>query len=124
VATWSQTRDDQAWRRIDVRDGAKGPLVVDIIKRRVASRTHRRQEGEEELLVVVRYRERDNHRVVKMDYYLSNAAPDTPLWQCAKVAKAEHRIEIYQSCNLHKTLFWQKIDPCVAKPHNKSRVSR
>ena len=34
-----------------------------------------------------------NHRVVKMDYYLSNAAPDTPLWQCAKVAKAEHRIE-------------------------------
>lgn len=93
VATWSQTRDDQAWRRIDVRDGAKGPLVVDIIKRRVASRTHRRQEGEEELLVVVRYRERDNHRVVKMDYSLSNAAPDTPLWQCAKVAKAEHRIE-------------------------------
>ena len=78
---------------MDVRDGAKGPLVVDIIKRRVASRTHRRQEGEEELLVVVRYRERDNHRVVKMDYYLSNAAPDTPLWQCAKVAKAEHRIE-------------------------------
>ena len=89
VATWSQTRDDQAWRRMDVRDGAKGPLVVEIIKRRVASRTHRRQEGEEELLVVVqRDRERDNHRVVKMDYYLSNAAPDTPLWQCAKVAKA------------------------------------
>jgi SRSO17 transposase len=93
VATWSQTRDAQAWRRIDVRDGAKGPLAVDIIKRRVVLRTHRRQEGEEELLVVVRYRERDNHRVVKRDYYLSNASPDTPLWQCAPVAKAEHRIE-------------------------------
>jgi SRSO17 transposase len=93
VATWSQTRDDQAWRRIDVRDGAKGPLVVDIIKRRVVSRTHRRQEGEEELLVIVRYRDRDNQRIVKMDYYLSNAAPDTPLWQRAQVAKAEHRIE-------------------------------
>ena len=34
------------------------------------------------------------------------------------------QVEIYQSCNLHKTLFWQKIDSCVAKPHNKSRVSR
>src|SRR6516162_3563823 len=65
VATWSQTRDDQAWRRMDVRDGAKGPLVVEIIKRRVVSRPHRRQEGEEELLVVVRSRERDNQRVVK-----------------------------------------------------------
>jgi hypothetical protein len=50
-----------------VRDGAQGPLVVDIIKRRGVSRTHRRQEGAEELLVVVRYRDRDNHRVVKMD---------------------------------------------------------
>ena len=34
------------------------------------------------------------------------------------------QLEIYQSCNLHKTLFWQKIDSCVAKPPNKSRVSR
>jgi len=30
---------------------------------------------------------------VKVDYYLSNAAPETPLWQFARVAKAEHRIE-------------------------------
>jgi len=33
-------------------------------------------------------------------------------------------LEIYQSCNLHKTLFWENIDSCVAKPPNKSRVSR
>jgi len=93
VATWSQALDEQAWRRIDVRDGAKGPLVVDSVKRRVVSRTHRRQQGDEELMVVVRYRERDNNRIVKVDYYLSNAAPETPLGQCAQVAKAEHRIE-------------------------------
>ena len=28
VAAWSQALEDTAWRRIDVRDGAKGPLVV------------------------------------------------------------------------------------------------
>jgi len=43
--------------------------------------------------VVVRYRERDQQQVVKVDYYLSNAAPETPLWEFAQVTKAEHRIE-------------------------------
>jgi len=45
------------------------------------------------LLVVIRYRDRDNQQVVKVDYYLSNAVPETPLWEFARVAKAEHRIE-------------------------------
>jgi len=50
--------------------------------------------------------------------------PEPSLAELARVIKAGTCIEIYQSCNLHKTLFWQKIDSCVAKPHNKSRVSR
>jgi SRSO17 transposase len=93
VEAWSQSLDEAAWRRIDVRDGAKGPLVVEVVKRRVVSRTHRRQQGAEELLVVMRYRDRDQDAVVKVDYYLSNAAPETPLGEVARVAKAEHRIE-------------------------------
>ena len=93
VAVWSQSLAEEAWRRIDVRDGSKGPLVVDVVKRRVVSRTHRRQPGDEELVVVIRYRDRDNQQVVKVDYYLSNAVPETPLWELARVAKAEHRIE-------------------------------
>src|SRR2546427_1785197 len=93
VAQWSQALGDDAWKRIDVRDGAKGPLVVDVVKRRVASRTHRRQQGDEETLVVIRYRDRDQEQVVKVDYYLSNAAPETPLEEFARVSKAEHRIE-------------------------------
>jgi SRSO17 transposase len=76
-----------------VRDGAKGPLVVEAVKRRVVSRSHRRQQGDEEILVVIRYRDRDNQQVVKVDYYLSNTAPETPLEECARVAKAAHRIE-------------------------------
>jgi SRSO17 transposase len=93
VAAWSQALDEAAWRRIDVRDGAKGPLVVEVVKRRVVSRTHRRQQGAEELLAVMRYRDRDQDEVVKVDYYLSNAVPETPLEELARVAKAEHRIE-------------------------------
>jgi SRSO17 transposase len=93
VAAWSQSLDDEAWQRIDVRDGSKGPLVVEALKRRVRSRTHRRQQGDEETLVGIRYRDRDQHEVVKVDYYLSNAVSETPLWEFARVAKAEHRIE-------------------------------
>ncbi len=93
VEAWSQSLDDEAWQRIDVRDGSKGPLVVEVVKRRVVSRTHRRQQGDEELLVVRRSRDRDQEQVVKVDYYLSNAVSETPLWELARVAKAAHRIE-------------------------------
>jgi SRSO17 transposase len=93
VEAWSQRLADEAWQRINVRDGSKGPLVVEVVKRRVVSRTHRRQQGDEERLVVIRYRDRDQEQVVKVDDYLSNAAPETPLWEFARVAKAAHRIE-------------------------------
>ena len=76
-----------------MRDGSKGPLVVEAVQRRVVSRTHRRQQGDPETLVVLRYRDRDQAQVVKVDYSLSNAAPETPLGEFARVAKAEHRIE-------------------------------
>jgi len=93
VDQWAPALGDDAWRRIDVRDGAQGPLVVDVVKRRVMARTHRRQQGHEERVVVIRYRDRDHQQVVKVDVYLSNAAPETSLWPCARVAKAEHRLE-------------------------------
>ena len=35
-----------------MRDGSKGPLVVEVVKRRVVARTDQRQEGHEEVLVV------------------------------------------------------------------------
>src|SRR3989454_6133515 len=93
VQAWSQALDATAWRRIAVRDGAKSPLVVEIVKRRVVSRTHRRQQGDEGWLAVIRYRDRDQDEVVKVDYYLSNTVPETALDELARVAKAEHRIE-------------------------------
>ena len=83
-----------------MRDGAKGPLVVEVVKRRVAARTEKRQEDPEELLVVIHYKDRDEDRVLKTDYYLSDrksavagAPPNTDEAELARAAKAEHRIE-------------------------------
>ena len=83
VEAWSESLDDAAWHRLDVRDGSKGPLVIEAVKRRVVSRTHRRQQSAQETLVVLRYRDREQEQVVKVDYSLSNAAPETPLEEFA-----------------------------------------
>ena len=93
VDKWTAERTEDEWTQIDVRDGAKGPLTVEATKRRVVARTDKRQEGHEEVLVVIRYRDRDQDEVVKTDYYLSNASAATELAEFTRVAKAEHRIE-------------------------------
>ena len=93
VDSWVASLPKRAWTTVDVRDGSKGPLLIETVKRRVVGRNHRRQEGHEEVLVVIRYRDRENRRVVKTDYYLSNASADVEVAEFARVAKAEHRIE-------------------------------
>jgi SRSO17 transposase len=92
VDTWRDSLDKSAWTRINVRDGEKGPLVLEIVKRRVLARTERscRDTGEE-LLVITR--SLDENGKIKYDYHLSNAHPDTPLKELARVVKAEHRVE-------------------------------
>jgi SRSO17 transposase len=90
---WSTALAPQAWTPIDVRDGAKGPLVIESVKCPVVARTPQRQEGHREMAVVVRYRDRDLQEVVKVDFYLSNGAAETSLADFARIAKAAHRIE-------------------------------
>lgn len=80
-----------AWQTIEVRPGEKGPLVVEMTKRRVLTKMAGRRVGPEETLVVIRERQTDG--TIKHDYYLSSAASATPLTEFARVAKAEHRIE-------------------------------
>jgi SRSO17 transposase len=92
VDAWSGSVED-TWTEIEVRDGSKGPLIVEMVKRRVVARTPRRQEGHAEMLVVIRSRDREDQSVLKVDYYLSNGTAEVPLREFARVAKAEHRIE-------------------------------
>lgn len=93
VDQWVAALPASAWTEIDVRDGEKGPLVVEIVKCSVAARDSKRQAEHSEVLAVIRYHDRDHARVIKTDYYLSNAPVETPLAEFARVAKAEHRIE-------------------------------
>ena len=91
VDKWCASLPEDAWTTIDVRDGEKGPLVVEIVKCRVQAKTDRRRVGPEEVLVVIRTRAEQG--VVKHDYYLSNAPAETELCEFGRVATAEHRIE-------------------------------
>ncbi len=90
VQTWCAAMPVEAWTKLRVRDGEKGPLEVESVARRVESKVARRVVGFEETLVVVRYRDGG---VLKHDYHLSHSAAGTPLVEFARVAKAEHRIE-------------------------------
>jgi SRSO17 transposase len=87
---WTRSLPRRAWTRIDVRDGQRGPLVMEIVKRRVQAKTDTKRIGPEELLLVTRRREQGKWLY---DYYLSNAPAATPLAELARVAKAEHRVE-------------------------------
>ncbi len=91
VARWREALTEDAWTRVEVRDGAKGPLMVDIVKRRVQARDEKRNVGPEETLVVIRRTDEEGKTL--HDYYLSNAPIETPSAEFARVAKAHHRIE-------------------------------
>jgi hypothetical protein len=90
VDKWCSALAQEAWTTIDVRDGDKGPLVVEATKVLVRAKTAPGK-GYDEMLIVIRERQSDGS--MKHDYYLSNAPTDTPLAEFARVAKAAHRIE-------------------------------
>ena len=93
VSDWAEAQPARVWTKRDVRDAAQGPLLAEAIKCRVRTRDEKRREcPDDEVLVVIRYRDRDR-AVTKIDFSLSNASPDTPLAEFARAAQAEHRIE-------------------------------
>lgn len=78
-----------------VRDGEKGPIEVEVVKRRVVAKIERKI-GPEEMLVVIRGL--DEEKNVKTDYHLSSAAGHPlgrvrPGGEC----RAPHR-RVYQAC--------------------------
>ena len=49
-----QSLDAEAWTHLTVRDGAKGPVEIEMVRRRVQTRLERKCTGPEEWLVVTR----------------------------------------------------------------------
>lgn len=92
VDRWAQDRDPKDWTLIAVRDGEKGPIRVEAIKAFGETGSRKYDSLTQEVLVVLRYRDRDS-QVLKTDYYLSSGDPETPLGEFCAAAKAELRVE-------------------------------
>jgi SRSO17 transposase len=91
VDRWCAGLAEGAWEAVEIRDGEKGPLVVQVAWTLVEARTEGKPSGVAEILVV--FRERQGDGSWKHDYGLSNAPLTTPVAEFARVVNAEHRIE-------------------------------
>src|SRR5712664_92701 len=54
VTDWRQSLPADAWTHLTVRDGEKGPVEIEMVKRRVQTRLERKRTGPEAWLVVTR----------------------------------------------------------------------
>jgi SRSO17 transposase len=84
---WAAGQPESRWERITVRDGEKGPLVVDAMTARVRARQEGRI-GPEERLVVIRPVGES-----RIDYALTNAGPGVALADVVRAQRQRHRIE-------------------------------
>ena len=92
IDKWCDSLPPDAWTRIDVRDGEKGPLVVEVaVGRRVRTKISKRIMAYDETAVAIRGLGETG--ATKYDFYLAYAPPDTPAKEFARVALAERRIE-------------------------------
>jgi len=91
VDRWCGALPETVWQTVEVRDGEKGPVVVQVVWTLVQAHTEGRVSDVAELLVV--FRERQGDGTWKHDYLLSNAALGTAVTEFARVFKAQHRIE-------------------------------
>jgi SRSO17 transposase len=91
VQRWCAVLPESAWETVEVRDGEKGPLVVQVAWTLVQARTEGHVSEVPELLVV--FREQQSDGSCKHDYLLSNAPLSTEVSEFARIFKAQHRIE-------------------------------
>jgi SRSO17 transposase len=54
VMVWRHALDPDAWAHLTVRDGEKGPVGIEMVKRRVQTRMERKRTGPQEWLVITR----------------------------------------------------------------------
>src|SRR5947209_12766525 len=85
VGRWAAALPEAAWQTVEVRDGEKGPLVVQAAWGLVQARTEGKVADVAEVLVVFREPQADGRW--KHDYLLSNAALTTPVAEYARAFK-------------------------------------
>ena len=55
VKAWRQALEPEVWTRLTVRDDEKGPVELELVRRRVQTRRERKRTGPQEWLVVTRH---------------------------------------------------------------------
>ena len=83
---WVASQGADAWRRIEMREGTKGPMQVETLHGRVWLYQRGDEQAYEWHLIVTRQPNR-------LKYSLSNAAPDTPLQRLAYMQGQRYFVE-------------------------------
>jgi SRSO17 transposase len=91
VDRWRDALSDEAWTRINVRDGDKGPLEVEVAMCRVRTKIKQRVMKYDETFIIIR--SLNDEGATKYDFYFSNAPRETTTKEFARVALAAHRVE-------------------------------
>lgn len=82
----------RAWQRVEVRDGEKGPLQIELaIVPHVQTKIDRRTMKYAEVLICTRYRDANGTR--HDEFFLSNGSAATPAPEFARVISAQKRVE-------------------------------
>jgi hypothetical protein len=90
VRQWVAKRPPAAWRKVLLRPGAKGPMEVEALMRRVRTRDEQKRVGPEERLLVVRSVVQGQ---LTTDYSLSNAGEEVTLEELVRARGQRYRIE-------------------------------
>jgi SRSO17 transposase len=89
VDEWAKAQPSWRWRKMTIRAGMKGPLVVRVLEARVQTRDEDGRAGKIERILVMRTVD----RAPQVWYAVSNASADVPLGVLVKVHARRHQIE-------------------------------
>lgn len=88
---WARRQPTSCWRKMTMKDGAKGPIVVWAVDRSVQTKQEGRV-GAEERLVVIR-RAAPGQPDAEISYHVSNAKASVPLERVVQGHSRRHQIE-------------------------------
>jgi SRSO17 transposase len=85
---WAKRLSSSAWTKVHVRDGEKGPLVVDAVRAEVQTRLNRKAGPRETLLVV-----RSPGPRPELSFNLAHAPEGTSIEELVRAKSERHRVE-------------------------------
>jgi SRSO17 transposase len=116
--TWASSLPADRWTRLTIRDGDKGPVMVEAVVARVRAKLGRRIGPEERLLVI-----RTLDAVPEVTYSLSNAPAVVPLTEVVAVRSKRHRVErVFQEAKGEVGLAHYEVRSYVGWHHHITRA--